>query len=48
VMKKGIRSLLVREGSRIERVSEENDVLKMRLSGACAGYLMRQQTGGAR
>jgi Fe-S cluster biogenesis protein NfuA len=48
VMKKGIRSLFVMEGSSIERVSEDNGVLKMRLSGACAGYLMRQLTGGAR
>lgn len=48
VMKKGIISLLVMEGSRIERVSEENGVLKMRLSGACAGYLMHKLTGGAR
>ncbi len=44
VIEKEIRPLLAMDGGSIELVSVENGVVKVRLSGACAGCPMSQYT----
>lgn len=44
VIEKEIRPLLAMEGGSIELVSVENGVVKVRLTGACAGCPMSQYT----